>query len=184
MTASEKIKEISIHLNDVHDLFVVPSGDPFSEHILFAPGIEFIKAKIKPGDFKRSTMVRTTIFLPRENIEPDLLRKTKAALYRYCQFQLQQNTATMKVLRGQAFKALIAGFLFLTLRLLFSHLFAGLTFIPDLINTLLSDGFDIAFWVILWRPVDFFLFDLPAHRKEDQIYQKILTMELVIAAEN
>jgi hypothetical protein len=48
---------------------------------------------------------------------------------------------------------------------------------------LLNDGFNLAFWVILWRPVDFFLFDLPGYWREKSIYQAIMDMDIIICPE-
>jgi hypothetical protein len=179
--ATEQYREIELHLNTLHELFVVPPEDPFVEKIPFVPGIEMIKTALRsqPGRLR----TRTTIFLPPENIEPDMAEKTRIAVRRFCRFKSQQNKNTMKTLRGEAYRALIAGILFLTAGLLLASAVETMTFIPSLLRTLLSDGFDIAFWVILWRPVDFFLFDLLTYKKNEQIYDQLMQMEIVIAQE-
>lgn len=179
--ATEQYRDIAVHLNNIHDLFVVATEDPFVEKINFVPGIEIIKTQLRSRRSRLRT--RTTIFLPRQSMEPDLAEKTRMAVQRFCRFKLQENKNIMRILRNQASRALIAGILFLTMGLLLANFLTSITFIPTLIITLLSDGFDIAFWVILWRPVDFFLFDLPGYKDEEQIYIQLMGMEIVIAEE-
>lgn len=174
----EKHYEITIHLDDIHDLFTTPTGDPFSPKVRFVSGIEFIKSKFKPQLLKRGAKTQTTIFLPPESIEPDLARKTSDALARYCRFKIRQNKNTITALQWDAFKSLLIGILFLVGGRL---LLVETVFLPEFLSTLLSYGFDIAFWVLLWRPVDFFLFDLPAYRREGKIYQHIMEMTIIVA---
>jgi len=105
----EKHYEIRIYLDNIHDLFTTPTDDPFSEKVRFVSGIEFIKSEFRPQLLRRGVRTRTTILLPRENLEPDLVNKTKAALARYCQFKIQQNRNAITVLRWDALKSLLVG---------------------------------------------------------------------------
>src|SRR6266702_107550 len=130
--------EITIHLDNIHDLFVVPTGDPFSEHLRFVSGVEFIKSELKPEMLQREARTRTTIFLPKEYIEHDLAGKIKDALNRYCQFKVRQNKKTIVALRRDALKALFLGILFLVSGDFLSEMLAGMTYSPRFLNTLLS----------------------------------------------
>jgi hypothetical protein len=56
--------------------------------------------------------------------------------------------------------ALLLGILFLIGGLLLSQFLDKVTAWPSFLSALFSDGFVIAFWVILWRQIDFFLFEL------------------------
>ena len=89
----------------------------------------------------------------------------------------------MVLLRRQALIALLLGLLFLVCGLLLSPLLMRETLLPPVLNTLFSDGFVIAFWVILWRPVDFFLFELWPFWRNDRMYKHIMTMEITMAEE-
>jgi hypothetical protein len=40
----EKHTEVTIHLNNIHDLFVQPVIDPFSQQAPYISGIKFIKS--------------------------------------------------------------------------------------------------------------------------------------------
>lgn len=180
----EKYDEIMIHLNNIHDLFTAPVEDPFSEKASFVSGIELIKSDLKSRSLWLRARTRTTIFLPKECIEPNLADKTKGALKRYCQFKIRQSRYTMAALRRGALQALLIGILFLLSGLYLSQFLVRVAFVSPFLTTLFGDGFDIAFWVILWRPVDFFLFDLWPYWREGRMYKHIMEMEIIIAEEH
>ena len=175
--------EITIHLDDIRDLFVAPAADPFSTKFSFIAGIEIIKREVRSRLWMPVKRERTRIFLPKDRIEPGLAGKTRAAFQRYCQFQLQQSQQTLSRLRRSALRALLIGILFLLGGLYFSQLLGKLFVEPPFITTLFGDGFDIAFWVILWRPVDFFLFDFWPYWGEKRLYKQMMTMEIVVDGE-
>ena len=179
----EKYSDITIHLDNIHDLFITPPGDPFAAKANFVSGIELIKSDLESRSWGLEERTRTTIFLPKESIEAGLTEKTTNALQRYCQFKVRQNKRAMIALRRQALMALLLGTLFLVSGLFLSQFLERVTFLPTFLSTLFSDGFVIAFWVILWRPVDFFLFELWPYWREDRIYKQMMTMEIDVAEE-
>ena len=179
----EKYFEIVLHLDNIHDLFIQPVQDPFSNRANFVSGIELIKGELASASWRLAARTRTTIFLPKASIEPGLADKITAALQRYCQFKLQQNEDTMAAFRREALTALLIGILFLAGGLFLSQFVDRMTFLPPFLNAFLSDGFNIAFWVILWRPVDFFLFELWPFWRENRIYKKVMQMEIVVSPE-
>lgn len=179
----EKYFEITLHLDTIRDLFIQPVEDPFSTKANFMPGIEFIKGELPSTNWGRRTRIRTTIVLPKGKIEPDLMEKTIDAVRRYCHFKLQQNKRAMVALRRQALTTLLLGTLFLVSGLFISQFLGRFTFVPSFLSTLFSDGFVIAFWVILWRPIDFFLFDMWPYWREDRIYTCLMTMQINMTEE-
>lgn len=98
----EKNSDITIHLNNIHDLFITPTDNPFSAKAHFVSGIELIKSELKSRSWGLEERTRTTIFLPKESIEPNLAEKTKIALQRFCQFKVQQNKDATARLRRSA----------------------------------------------------------------------------------
>ncbi|GCE20304.1 hypothetical protein [Dictyobacter kobayashii] len=180
MMAREKVDEITLHLNSIHELFTVPQPDPFVENVHFMPAIEIIKSKCELPGFLKHTRTRVTIFLPAPHIEPNLEQKTHEAIHRYCTFQIWQTNNSVAILKQDALRALIIGILFLAGGL---FLLNNVNVLPAFLSTFLSDGFNVAFWVILWRPVDFFLFDLSAFWREGRVYKQIMRAEFVIRPE-
>jgi hypothetical protein len=179
----EKKTEVMIHLNNIQDMFAQPVIDPFSEKAPWISGIEFIRNELTSPAWRLETIESVMIFLPKGRIEPGIAQKITAALHRFCQFKIQQNRRAMVALRRQALIALLLGLLFLICGLLLSQLPMRETLLPPVLNALFSDGFVIAFWVILWRPVDFFLFELWPFWREDRIYKRIMTMKITVAEE-
>jgi hypothetical protein len=180
--AKYQYSEITIHLDNIHDLFKQPAEDPFSK-ANFISGIELIKSGLTSTILKSQERLKATIFLPKESIEPGLSEKTTNAVRRYCQFKVLRNKRAMTSLRRQALMALLLGILFLVSGLLLSQFLERVTFLPPFLSALFSDGFVIAFWVILWRPVDFFLFELWPFWREDRVYKHMMTMEINVAEE-
>ena len=180
----EKNSNITIHLDNIHDLFITPTDDPFSAKTNFVSGIELIKSELKSRSWVLEERTKTTIFLPKENIEPNLAEKTKFALQRYCQFKARQNKDATAKLRSSALFALLVGVLFLVGGLYLSPFMERLIILPPFLSAFTSNGFDIAFWVILWRPVDYFLFELWPSMKEDRIYKTIMQMEIIVSEEH
>ncbi len=89
----------------------------------------------------------------------------------------------MAVFRREALTALLIGILFLVSGLFLSQYLERVTLSPPFLSAFLSDGFNIAFWVILWRPVDFFLFELWPFWRENRIYKNIMHMEIIVSEE-
>ena len=145
--------------------------------------IEIIKSELTSKSLGLDARVRTTIFLSTGNFELKLVNKTHDALQRYCQFKVQQNKRTMVALRRQALFALLLGILFLVSGLFLSQFLDKVTFLPSFLSALFGDGFVIAFWVILWRPIDFFLFELWPFWREDRMYKRMMMMEIHVVEE-
>ncbi|GLV59469.1 hypothetical protein KDH_62950 [Dictyobacter sp. S3.2.2.5] len=176
----ENVDEITLRLNSIQDLFSVPQPDPFVETVRFVPAIDIVKSRCElPGPW-RKRRTRIVIYLPARHIEADLARKTRAAIQRYCTFQIWQNRNSAVVLKQDALRALIIGILFMASGL---FLLGNVNALPTVLATFLSDGFNVAFWVILWRPVDFFLFDLSAFWREGRVYKQIMKAEVVLRPE-
>jgi hypothetical protein len=44
----------------------------------------------------------------------------------------------------------------------------------------LSDGLVVAAWVLLWLPLDTFIFTVPFHRADREVYRRTMAMRLTI----
>ena len=179
----EKNSEIMLHLDSIHDLFIQPVEDPFSKKANFVSGIELMKSELVSAPLGLEARITATIFLPKESLELGLAGKITDALQRYSQFKVQQNEDAMAVFRREALTALLIGVLFLVSGLFLSQYLQGVTLSPPFLSAFLSDGFNIAFWVILWRPVDFFLFELWPFWRENRIYKAIMRMKIIVSEE-
>lgn len=184
--AREQNDEIIIRLDTIRNLFV--AGDnPFSDRIEFVSGIEYLKSKLIARKLQPKDQIKAIIVLP--TIDEEITNTTQngeltsnvvqQALQRYCYFRLQQNKNINMQLLKDSLNALLFGIVFLIVGLFIAQSIANLP-VPPLLSNLLSDGFNIAFWVILWRPADVLLFELPAYKRESRVYEYMRNMEIIV----
>jgi hypothetical protein len=178
-----KSHEITIHLHDLTQLFAAPSGDPFSGEPSLVSGIEWILDELTPHALGWGTRIKTTIILPKGNLDPGLARKTNEAVKRYCQFKIRQNRHALVALRWQGVKALQMGIVFLAVCLFLSAILSRIAIVPGFLGTLFSNGLEIAGWVSLWRPIEIFLYEWWPYWRENQLYAQVMNMQIVIKEE-
>jgi len=179
--ATSKVHEITLHLDDIQQLFQAPELDPFSGHDHSLSGMEQILNELKPKSLMRP--VRTIILLRRTHPPEDIEQNCRLAVQKFCAAQIHQITNELAALRRQGIKALQTGLLFLAVCLLLSTLFDGLETLPKLLRRFLSEGFLIAGWVSLWHPTELLLYEWLPYRRDIKLYERIKNMELVIRAE-
>lgn len=86
------------------------------------------------------------------------------------------------MLRWNGWRSLPAAIIALGICLALSYLFLSnvLTFLSPVVNELLGQGFGIVSWVVLWHPVEAFLYDLIPLKREIAALRYIATTEMVI----
>lgn len=171
-------REISLQLEDIHDLFSGPEFDPFEANSMPVSGIEYLTNALKPS--RLTERIRTIIFLPQDKIEPHVTVKAQEAVIRYCQHQIHAHENELASLRWQGIKALQSGILFLGACLLISTLAEGAAFLPEWIRRLAGEGFLIAGWVSLWHPIELFLYEWWPTWREIQVCKRLMEMEIMI----
>jgi len=173
--------DITLRLDDIHDLFEPPVANYFSDEPRYTSGIETIIDELKPKAL--TVKARTTITLPESRLEPDLEQKIRAALTRYCQHKIWQNKHELIALRWKGLKALQDGLIFLAICLLVSALFENAGFLPEFLRRFLGEGFLIAGWVSLWHPIEVLLYEWWPFSRENRMYAAIMTMEIIVKAD-
>ncbi|HTP11031.1 MAG TPA: hypothetical protein VMP08_22405, partial [Anaerolineae bacterium] len=88
----------------------------------------------------------------------------------------------LRLLRWNGWRSLPPAIIALGICLALSGLFLSdaLTFVPHIINQLLGQGFGIISWVVLWHPVEAFLYDPIPLRREISALRYIAALEMVI----
>lgn len=176
--STEDYQDISVQLWDIHHLFIAPEGSPLEADWQPISGIDQIFNALKPHRLNRNLRIR--IALPKAQIEPELREQVQAAINRYVQAKIQQNTVELASLRWQAIKALQTGILFLGICLTISTLGSQAEFLPEWARTLVGEGFLIAGWVSIWHPTELFLYAWWPLWRDIQVCKKVSNAEVII----
>jgi hypothetical protein len=180
-----KHQDITLHLNDIRDLFVAPAIDPFSEHetaFMGQSGLERVVSKLIEVPAKHP-VPRIIVKLPKEKITPDLQTTVCKIINRYANTKILENEHRRKILRASGFRELWPGLVFLILCLIIATIIKS-PLIPwsDSIKSILGEGFTIIGWVVLWHPVEFFLYGPSELRKENRTYKLLKRLAIEIDA--
>lgn len=173
-----KTYTISLALDDLNQLFEEPDFTPFIERKLYKAGIDYIYDELKSLSLNQRT--QATIFLPAAQLESDTLEKVRAAIHRYCAFEMNQNRLELSLLRWQGRKALKNGLIFLAICLIVSATVESIDLGSEFLHRFISEGLIIVGWVSLWRPAEIFLFEWWPFYRDNQLMRHIAEMDIVL----
>ncbi len=174
---------ITLNLHDIRDLFVAPTIDPFSEHetiFMGQSGLERIINKlIEIPD--HCPVPRIIVKLPGEKITKNLETRIHAIINRYANMKIEENEHQRKVLRANGLRELVPGLIFLVLCLVLATLIQS-SLIPGhgSLKTILGEGFTIIGWIVLWHPVEAFLYGPADLRKENKTFKLLKRLSIKI----
>jgi hypothetical protein len=180
--AFTSILDIDLHPENIKQLFLDPELDPFENERLQISGAEeaanFLRTKKR-----RETKVRLNIFLPAEQVDSDLQRKTVDALSRYCDFKITQNQRQLEIEQTEGRRAIMIGLIFAALCLLMVTVVYFLGPLSDTLFMIFGGIFTILIWMAIWNPGETFLYGLQPYKLEIRTYQALKDAEIVIKKE-
>jgi hypothetical protein len=181
--------EIVLELSDIRNLLIPPDFDPFSkneEEFMGESAIVRITKRLEPGWMRRRKKLHLTVKLPPDQIKPGLKEDVYVAIKRYCHARIKDNKIKLANLRWVGMRAIPFSFLFLAVCLSLGRILGGgvLTFIPDSLQSALSEGFTIIGWISLWDPVETLLFDPIPIKRENRILEYVMDMDIDIQAQS
>jgi hypothetical protein len=174
----ENINTISIELKAIEDLFVEPDFNPFDFESRFQSGIDELVDQIRELSLKKPLRIRLNFSKRPDDGAID--ENVQSALRRYCSVKIRECEREICDLRSQGKRDLIWA---LTLSFIFflgAFFVYQLPFIPEVLIYLLSTGFGLLAWVVLWPPLDNLLYEWKPCRRSQQFYKYIQSAELVI----
>lgn len=176
--------DATLPLEDIRYLFATPVPDPFSPAELDVSGVDYLMSDLT-GRRKLPEQIRVTLMLPPEQIEADLEQKVSAALKRYCLRQMHSSERKVRSVRARGFRALRKGLVVLAILLALSGVLSSRLFANDgpavqVIIAALASSLVIAGWVVIWNPIDLFLYEAMPYQRESHIYRLLAEAEVRI----
>ncbi|MFC1996277.1 hypothetical protein ACFLXI_01555 [Chloroflexota bacterium] len=169
---------INIEVNAIEDLFIEPEFDPFEPESLSQSGIDVLVNQVRKLSMREPLKIRINLLSQPEDKADEWI--VKSALDRYCLVKIRECELEIYELRNQGKRDLIWA---LTLSFLFflgAFFATQIPFIPEFVIYLISTGFGILAWVVLWPPLDNLLYEWRPFRRSQQIYNYIQTAKLAI----
>ena len=176
--------ELVVHVDDIRHIFTAPDTDPLSRHegeVMGEPTLLRVVRKLMAAR-KMSGTRKLVVMLPGDRIKPGLEERARTALVRYCTLKIEDNDATLRVMRREAGRLLLRGVLILILCVGLSSVFRSesITFLPPLINNALGEGFNVIGWVMLWRPVEAYFFNPIPIRTSSTVHRFLKSLRIEI----
>ena len=176
---------ITMKLDDIAHLFVAPEFDPFSDQeaeLLGQPALVYLLRQLGPDVLHQRHPIHLTVQLPPDKVTSDLKTRAGQALRRFCAARIADNEAQLRALRWNGLRSLPSAIIALGICLVLSGLFLSntFTFLSNPINQVLGQGFGIISWVVLWHPVEAFMYDPIPLRRENSVLRHVATMEIAI----
>jgi hypothetical protein len=158
---------IELRLTDPREMFEISSTDLFSEYRNFLTGVDFCLSELRGRASTRP--VRLEIRLPPEAIDDGVAERLARTLRRYCDHRIRYNRREGQAQRVGGVAALRVGIPVSALGLVVA---AEATRIRPTgsAGNLVTDhlGWVLA-WIGLWFPLDQFLFNPLAYRRESRV---------------
>lgn len=182
----EQSKDFCLNTRELVDLVVPPSIDPFSDYEPARTGEAVLPRAIRKWDLSgRWDFSTVKIYVPQEKINTSNQIAAEKMLHHYFQTQLEEITMNKSLFYRNAFRVFRNALLFLTVCMAIVAILSNEHFLPSLpplIRKVLTEGFTVIGWVVLWRPVEFMLNEFGELRKSDQIYHKLLRAKIEFLA--
>ena len=178
--------EIDLHLAQIDDLFVDPDTNPLANPRLQVSGIQTVLNELLTRDLDQPMHLR--LYLPADQITPDLENEVKGALQRYCAFQINNLEAEIAATRYDGRRAFRVGFVGMAICLCLSLVGYGIYSAAvnpawKTIGGLFGSFFSVASWVIIWNPTDLLVYGWRPSKREIKKYQRIAQSEITILSE-
>ena len=172
------MKNISVDLNGIDELFQEPDFDPFDPNSRCESGMADLYNQTQ--DFSAKEALQITISLPENKVEQEQRDEVKNAILRYCQVKIVQSEREAQEIRKQGLRDLRWAMIISVALLLSAFLITQLTFLPEILIYLLSTGAGIIAWVTLWPPLDSILYEWSPYRQTKIRYQLLKSARLML----
>ena len=171
---------IGVALNSPEELFAEPVFDPYDPESRFDSGIDELVHQLKKLSPKRELQIE--ISLPSLAKDADAENQMSKAIRRYCSVKILDCQRTIQETKRQAIREImISGVIALAL-LICGYILTFWTSLPQIMTYIFSSGIGILTWVILWPPLDSYLYEWRPCRQTQLVYERIQAAMIVLNA--
>ncbi len=176
---------VVLPLNNTDEIFNAPDVNPFSLHevdILGQSALECIEKRVTRHWPRKPRSVHVILQLPADQMTPDLLETTRAAIQRYCAQKIEGNRVQRQVVIQRSLRQLVYAGLSTVAALVIIALLAanpfGVLITPIRDVLMMLSGLAIGVWTFdaLWAVA----FDWLPFVQDNTVQTMIMGMELVI----
>lgn len=167
---------IAIKLREITQLFNSMDPSPFHEKDLDHDAEEYIESWV--SEYPRHDRVTLVIYLSQFPPEGDPTHFVEKAIHNFFAYKTHLNNMEFKRLMKRGRMSLFIGLVFLTGCFLASRFIAEVG--TGTVADILREGFIIAGWVAMWKPMEIYLYDWWPLRRRGQILRKMSRMEVQI----
>ena len=167
---------IELRLVQPGDMFEMPSTDLFSEYRNFLTGVDFCLSELRARRSRRP--VRLEIRLPPESIDDEVAERLARTLRRYCNHRIRYNRRESQAQRVGGVSALRIGIPVSALGLVVAAAATRIRPAGGAANLVTDHLGWVLAWIGLWFPIDQFLFNPLAYRRESRVLGLLADAEL------
>jgi hypothetical protein len=176
--------ELVVQVGDIRHLFTAPDTDPLAQHegeVMGEAALLRVVRKLM-ATRRMSGARKLVVLLPADKIEPGLDERARAALVRYCTLKIEDNEAQLGLGRREAGRLLARGALILMVCVGLSSVFRSesFTLLPPLLSNALGEGFNVIGWVMMWRPVEAYVFNPIPMRTSISVHRFLKSLQIEI----
>lgn len=171
--------EKTLYLADIEHFFCKPDISPFSHdyrEYSYTSGIEYLAKELYANPSLHKELY-VTLLLPPAKIEPGLEQQTQEAVRRYCSVRVKEIEQGIRGMRRHAIKALLLALVGL---IVFIGVGGELISDSSLLIRFIGQGLIVLGWVLVWFPLDSFVFGPQYSQQDPKIYKKLMKMRLTL----
>ena len=179
--SSRHTQYVSLRLARLEELLVAQAPDQLSGRFEDRSGVERILAALHARHPRRLGAIEAKVVVG-EPPTPETRRTVDDALKALCRYQDERLGEELLTIRRDGLRALSKACLFLLACMVVSAIFRETKLLPDLLRSLISEGFVIAGWVSLWHPMELLMYEWWPVARDRKLYRLIAEMNYTVEA--
>ncbi len=181
MPDPKTVQHVSLRLARLEEMVEAPDPAPLSGQFEERSGVDRILDAARAHFHRRLAAIEAKLVLD-EQPSTEERRKVDDALKALWRYQDERLGEQLVTIRRDGFRALAKGCIFLLICMAISAIAGNSTILPDLVQSLVSEGFIIAGWVALWLPMELLLYEWWPVSRDRKLYRMIAEMKYSIEA--